>query len=77
MGTYTEMLEDKGKDTYPEDDNYTEMLLEFAELFRNFDEAIDDFVRDHGYTGDIADIDGKTSFIQSKFEQASISFRED
>lgn len=72
MATYTNFLEQKGYDIDQNDDNYIEELLEVANLFRNFDEALDTFIANHGYTGDISDIDAKAAFIKSKFEQAKI-----
>ena len=72
MSTYTEFLEYEGCDIYPEDDNYTEKLLEFAKKFRYFDEALTEFMCEQGYEGDVTNIDEKVSFLRKKFEVASI-----
>lgn len=77
MGQYTEDLEDKSIEISPEDENYKEELEEVAKSFRPFDEALDDFIVSKGYTGAIDDIDAKISYINSKFELASVPLIED
>lgn len=72
MGTYTQMLENKIYDISPEDDNYTEELIEVANLFRNLGEALDGFLNSNGYSGSLTDIDSKAAYIREKFRQASI-----
>ncbi len=73
MNTYTESLENRARDINPEDDiDYSAALAEVVSMFRNFDEALDTFLIGHGYTGDRQDIDGKTAFIKSRFEQKEI-----
>lgn len=73
MSTYTELLEHEGSDIYPEDDNYTEELLEFVKKFRYFDEALTEFMSEHGYTGDIENIEEKVAFLKMKFKDADIA----
>ena len=73
MGTYTESLENRARDIHPEDDiDYSAALGEVVSMFRSFDEALDTFIIRHGFTGDRHDIDEKTDFIKSKFEQNKI-----
>lgn len=72
MGAYTDRLEDRAYDISPEDDNYTEELMEVAKLFCSFDEALSRFISSHGYTGSMADTDSKVIFIKEKFAQASV-----
>ena len=72
MKTYTKILEDRAYDISPEDENYMEELMEVVKLFRYFDEALDEFLVNHGYLGDIKDVDEKISFIKTKFKQASV-----
>lgn len=53
MGTYTEFIEYKRNEILLEDDNYIEELQEVAEMFRDFDEALDVFLVEHGYGGEL------------------------
>lgn len=73
MGEYTEYLKNLRDEISPEDDNYAEELLQVAKSFRNFDEALDDFLLKKGYAGDFHDIDEKVSYIKDKFKEAGIS----
>lgn len=72
MGLYTETLEDLGYDLIPEDEGYDERLRDSAKLFRPFDEAMDVFIAEHGYEGDIDNPDEKARFIAEKFKAAGI-----
>lgn len=73
MNTYTEFLENKAREIYPEDDiDYSQALIEVVNMFRNFDEALDTFLAEHGFTGNKSDIDEKISYIRTKFAQADI-----
>ncbi len=73
MGQYTERLKMLENEISPEDDNYTEKLIEVAESFRDFGEALDTFIVHKGYVGDIEDVDEKVAFIKNKFQAANIS----
>lgn len=73
MGEYTEYLKNLRDEISPEDDNYTEELLQVAKSFRDFDEALDDFLFKRGYAGDLYDIDEKVRYIKDKFKEAGIS----
>ncbi|HIU12898.1 MAG TPA: hypothetical protein IAD15_02335 [Candidatus Fimiplasma intestinipullorum] len=72
MGTYTEQLDHIIETISPEDDNYTEELMAVMASFREFGEALDAFIVDKGYKGDITDVKAKVAFIKSKFDQAGI-----
>ena len=49
MQTYTSILR-KPLDTISwEDDNFMEELLQVVQLFRPFSEALDEFLKEHGY----------------------------
>ena len=73
MNTYTEFLENKAREIYPEDDiDYSQALIEVVNMFRNFDEALDTFLAEHGFMGNKLDIDEKISYIRTKFAQADI-----
>ncbi len=56
-----------------EDEDFIEKLLEVAQLFRPFSEGVDEFIREHGYTGDLSDVDAKVAFIRSSFEKANMA----
>lgn len=73
MGEYTEYLKNLRDEISPEDDNYTEELLQVVKSFRDFDEALDNFLLKKGYAGDIHDTDEKVSYIKDKFKEAGIS----
>ena len=72
MSNYTDFLEYEGCDIYPEDDNYTEKLLTFAKNFRYFDEALTEFMSEHGYQGAADNMEEKIAYLKMKFENASI-----
>lgn len=73
MNTYTEFLENKAREIYPEDDiDYSQALIEVVNMFRNFDEALDTFLAEHGFTGNKSDVDEKISYMRTKFAQADI-----
>ena len=70
MGDYTQFLSQKGNSISPEDENYIQELLEIASSFRTFDAALDEFIVQKGYTGNLADTDAKVRFIKCKFDEA-------
>ena len=72
MGDYTQFLSAKGYGISPEDENYTQELLDVASSFRTFDAALDEFLVQQGYAGDRTDTDAKVSFIKSRFDEAGI-----
>jgi hypothetical protein len=72
MGEYTHFLSARGYEISPEDENYTQELLEVAQSFRTFDAALDEFIIHKGYQGDIGDTEAKVRYIKGKFEEAGI-----
>ena len=56
-----------------EDDDFMKRLLEVAQLFRPFSEGVDEFIREHGYTGDLTDVNAKVAFIRDAFEKANMT----
>jgi len=66
MGQYTDLLESKTCNIFDEDD--FEELKKAAELFRTFDEKLDIFLVNHGFLGDIKNIDEKAEFITDKLK---------
>jgi hypothetical protein len=73
MSQYTELLDLKALSISPDDDDYEEKLLEVAQLFRTFDDALTTFLIDHGYTGDASSIDDRVKFLETKFNHSKIS----
>ena len=70
MGEYTSCLSTKGYDISPEDENYKQELLDVVKSFRTFDAALDEFIVQKGYSGDIAEVDAKVKFIKEEFDKA-------
>lgn len=73
MGEYTEHLKNLRYEISPENDDYAEKLLSVARSFRSFDEALDTFLVQRGFDGEISNIDEKVEFIRQKFREASVS----
>ena len=72
MDSYTQLLMEKACALDPADDDYTQELQAVAALFRRFDEAMDAFLLQHGYAGDIADAQGKAAFLRQRLEAAGV-----
>lgn len=71
MPTYTNLLQSQFQEISPYDENFTEELLSIAQLFRPFSDAMDEFLLEHGYAGNIDDVEAKVAFIRKTFEQAA------
>lgn len=71
MDNYTKVMEQKAYEAaieyYPK-----EKILEAVNTFHKFSDSLDDFLRNHGYAGDINDITGKTDFVKRSFEKSGI-----
>lgn len=71
MDNYTKVMEQKACEAaieyYPR-----EQILEAVNIFHKFSDSLDDFLRNHGYAGDIKDITDKTDFIKRSFEKSGI-----
>lgn len=53
-------------------EDFTLELKKAAELFRTFDIALDTFIADHGYTGDMESAEEKVRFISDKCKAAGV-----
>lgn len=73
MPTYTTLLQNPLETISWEDDNFIEELLQVAQLFRPFSKAIEEFIKERGYLGDLADVDAKVAYIRSTFENANMT----
>ena len=73
MGAYTAGLEERIYQIYPEDDDYIDALLEVVKGFRSFEEALESFLLEHGYKGDIKNKDEKIAYFVLKFRQSGIA----
>ena len=71
MGKYTTFLEEKSITLFNEDE-YLEELKTVIGDFRSFDEALDSFILEHGYKGDIGNIDDKVAYISGKCKVAGV-----
>ena len=69
---YTSILQKPLDRISCEDDNFIEELLEIVKLFRPFSVGMDEFLTEHGYTDDIADIDAKVAYIRATFVKANM-----
>jgi len=72
MPTYTNLIQTPLDTIFWEDDNFIEELLQVAQLFRPFSAAMDEFLAEHGFSGDIADTDAKVAFIRDVFAGANM-----
>ena len=72
MPAYTTLLRKPLETISWEDDHFMEELLEVAQLFRPFSEALDEFLGERGYDGDLRDADAKTAFIRAAFAKAGM-----
>ncbi len=72
MHNYTSILR-RPLDTISwEDENFMEELLQVVQLFRPFSEALDEFLKEHGYSGDINDIEAKVTYFRTVFTKANM-----
>lgn len=75
MGEYTETLESIGYDidlceNDPEEN--VSILIDVASRFRTFDEAITQFIQEHGYEGNVDNEVEKIDYLSAKFSGNSI-----
>ncbi len=71
MGKYTDFFEDKSYNILDEED-YIQELKDILDKFRTFDEALDSFIVEHGFKGNLDSIDEKVKFISEKCKQANV-----
>lgn len=72
MGEYTRHLIIKEKDISIEDDDYRNTLIEITKSFRPFGEALSSFLKEHGFEGNVDNIDDKVAFISKKFDASGV-----
>lgn len=77
MGNYTEFFIERAENMSPEDDDYEQRLLDIASNFRGFDEACTDFIINHGYEGDVADVSAKAKFLRKKYKENGVRMPHD
>lgn len=69
---YTERMDNRYGDLDVGSDTFEEDLLEILKDFRPFGDAMNEFLRENGYTGDPADPDEKAGFIRDRYNAAGI-----
>ncbi len=71
MGKYTNFMTEKTYEILSKDD-YIEELRNIRNRFRMFDKALDQFILDHGYSGDLNQVEEKVAYISDKCRQAGV-----
>lgn len=71
MGAYTNHFDAKAYNIFKEDDFVFELKKTIGE-FRSFAETLDCFIRQHGYDGDLEDVEAKVRFISDKCTQSGV-----
>lgn len=73
MDIYTRVMEqrafDAATDYYPR-----EIIVEAVNSFHKFSDSLDIFIGNHGYTGNIDDIIGKSAFLRSLLKNLEFRF---
>lgn len=77
MSQYTEFLNLKAETLSIDDDRYEESLIEIADSFRGFDEALTSFIEEHGYAGNLTDVPAKAQFLREKFKATNVKLPHD
>ncbi len=72
MISYTTALQKPLETISWEDENFLEELLAVVQLFRPFSVAVSEFIAEHGYDGDLSDVETKSAFIRSAFSNANM-----
>ncbi len=72
MQPYTQYIASKRMTIEPESDDYVTKLINMTDQFRTFDEALDEFLLKHGFTGEINNVDQKVAFIEEQYQKAGI-----
>lgn len=71
LGQYTNFFEEKSATIFDEE-NYEDELKKVIGNFRSFDKALDSFIVEHGYDGDINAVEDKVSYISEKCKEAGV-----
>lgn len=72
MATYTDEMRRTMSGISFTDEDFIEKIIGAGEKIRTFSEAMDSFIRDHGYGGDINDAEAKAAFIRKTFREADM-----
>ena len=72
MNRYTDIMSGRYGDLDAGNDSFEEDLLSLARTFRSFSEALNDFIVEKGYFGDVSNIGAKVDFIKAKFREAGM-----
>lgn len=72
MGQYTESRNIAAETLSIDDDDFKDKLQEIAKKFRGFDDALTEFIVEHGYTGPASDVDAKAQFLRDRFKAKGI-----
>lgn len=72
MGTYTSGRGIRRQNIAVTDEDYINKLVETMKSFRTFDAALDSFLIEHGYTGDIHGVKEKIAFIMDVFQASGV-----
>ncbi|MCQ2522026.1 MAG: hypothetical protein MJ105_06570 [Lachnospiraceae bacterium] len=69
MQTYTVELQNKINTFSTREADYNQELIDAMQRFRSCDQALDAFIKLHGFSGNIHSIQEKVSFIKNKFKE--------
>lgn len=70
MGKYTGLLEEKSFNIFDKDD-YIEEMEKVVGIFRTFDKALDTFIVEHGFHGNLENIEEKVKFISDTLKESA------
>lgn len=77
MGQYTESRNIAAETLSIDDDDFEDKLKEIAKQFRGFDDALTEFIVEHGYTGPSSDVIAKAQFLRDRFKAEGIKLPRD
>ena len=77
MCQYTESRNIAAETLSIDDDDFEDKLREIAKQFRGFDDALTEFIVEHGYTGQASDVDAKAQFLCDRFKAEGIKLPRD
>lgn len=72
MSEHTELLDIEAETLSSDDDDFEDKLIEIASKFRGFDEAFTQFLSEHGYSGNLLDVDAKAKFLRNVYKSANV-----
>lgn len=77
MNNHTDFLADRAKSIQFTDDDLENELREVVKSFKTFDKALDSFLLENSYAGDINNVESKIDFLSRKFISAGIRIPRD